>query len=212
MGLLSAIAGLLTPLALAVLDDLVVEAASLRAAQILPWWHALLRVFEVVSGAVVHHLLGPLVFAAAALASALRPRWRRYTRPLVFIALCWTLTILGVALFKIPFGRLRPHQHLTLPSARAVSAFFRGGSSFPSDHAAQVFGLALPIALLLPRGRILLLAAAALITFARVAVRDHYLADVLASLAWAALVTWLLAKWLLPEPPFAPRVSRPRRA
>ena len=211
MGLLSAVAGLLTPIALALLDDLVVQAITLHAGKLVPWWRALLHVFEVASGKALHPLLGPLVVATAALVCALRARWRRYVRPLVFLALCWAVTLVGVAILNIPFGRLRPRDFLTMPGARAVSAFFRGGSSFPSGHGAHVFGLALPLALLLPRWRIALLALAALVAFARVAVNDHYLADVLASLAWAALVTWLLARVLLSESAGATRASRSRR-
>jgi membrane-associated phospholipid phosphatase len=212
MGLISAVAGVLTPIALAVLDDLVVQASSLHAAHVFPWWKTVLHGFEVVSGAVVHPLFGPLVVATAALVCAARAPWRPYARPLVFVALCWTTTLVGVAILKIPFGRLRPRDLLTTPNAGAISAFFRGGGSFPSAYAAHAFGLALPLAILLPRWRILLLVVAVLVAFARVANNDHYLADVLASLALAALVTWLLARMLLPDSAGAARISRPRRA
>jgi membrane-associated phospholipid phosphatase len=212
MGLLSAVAGVLTPIALAVLDDVVVQASTLRVAHVPPWWSRLLHGFEIASGAVVHPLFGPVVVATAALLCALSARWRPYVRPLVFIAVCWTVTLVGVAVLKIPFGRLRPRELLTMPGAGAVSAFFRGGGSFPSGYAAHVFGLALPLSLLFPRWRIVLLVVAVLVAFARVATNDHYLADVLAALAVAALVTWLMALMLLPDAAPAAKVSRPRRA
>jgi membrane-associated phospholipid phosphatase len=212
MGLISAIAGVLTPIALAVLDDVVVQASTLRVAHVPPWWSRLLHGFEIASGAVVHPLFGPLLVAAAALVCAIRAQWRPYTRSLIFVALCWTVTLVGVNILKMPFGRLRPRDLLTTPGVGAVSAFFRGGGSFPSGYAAHAFGLALPLALLLARWRTLVLAVAVLVVFARVATNDHYLADVLASLALAALVTWLLAWMLLPDAASASKVRRPRRA
>jgi membrane-associated phospholipid phosphatase len=66
--------------------------------------------------------------------------------------------------------------------------------------------------LLFPRWAILFLGLAALVAVARVAVNDHYVADVLASLAWAALVTWLLARLLVPRTLAPPKSTRARRA
>jgi membrane-associated phospholipid phosphatase len=40
---------------------------------------------------------------------------------------------------------------------------------------------------------------AAFVAVARVAVNDHYPSDVLAGMAWAALVTWASARILLPK-------------
>jgi len=212
MGTLSAIAALLTPLVSLIVDDLVVNASALHTASLTPFWNDLIRGFEAITGMAVNGFLGPALLGAAALVCTIYKPWQKQVRPLIFVAACWALTRLGVVLLKLPFGRLRPHHVLASPDTSALSAFFRGGRSFPSGHAAHAFGLCLPLSLLFPRWAILFLGLAALVGIARIAVNDHYVADVLASLAWAALVTWLLARLLVPRTLAPPQSTRARRA
>jgi membrane-associated phospholipid phosphatase len=212
MATLSAIAALLTPLASLMVDDLVVNASTLHTASVAPFWRDLIRGFEAITGMAVNNFLGPVLLGAAAMVCAVYKPWQRQVRPLVFVAACWALTRLGVTILKLPFGRLRPHHVLAGHDTNALSAFFRGGGSFPSGHAAHAFGLCLPLSLLFPRFAILFLGLAALVAIARVAVNDHYVADVLASLAWAALVTWLLASLLVPHTLAPPKSISTRRA
>jgi membrane-associated phospholipid phosphatase len=212
MGTLSAIAALLTPLVSLVVDDLVVNTSALHTASFAPFWNDLIRGFEAITGMAVNDFLGPALLGAAALVCTVHKPWQKQVRPLVFVAACWALARLGVGLLKLPFGRVRPHRRLAEHDVGAVSAFFRGGGSFPSGQAAHAFGLCLPLSLLFPRWAILFLGLAALVAVARVAVNDHYVADVLASLAWAALVTWLLARLLVPRTLAPPKSTRARRA
>jgi membrane-associated phospholipid phosphatase len=212
MATLSAIAALLTPLVSLIVDDLVVNASALHSASFAPFWNDLIRGFEAITGMAVNNFLGPALLGAAALVCALYKPWQKQVRPLIFVAACWALTRLGVVLLKLPFGRLRPHHVLAGHDMTALSAFFHGGGSFPSGHAAHAFGLCLPLSLVFPRWAILFLGLAALVAIARVAVNDHYVADVLASLAWAALVTWMLAWLLVPRTLAPPKSTRTRRA
>jgi membrane-associated phospholipid phosphatase len=212
MGTLSAIAALLTPLVSLVVDDLVVNSSALHTATFTPFWNDLIRGFEAITGMAINNFLGPALLAVTALVCTAYQPWRKQVRPLVFVAACWALSRLGASLLKESFGRLRPHHVLAAHDMSAASAFFRGGGSFPSGHAAHAFGLCLPLSLLFPRYGILFIGLAALVAIARVAVNDHYVADVLASLAWAALVTWLLARLLVPRTLAPPQSTRARRA
>ena len=114
MGAVAAVAGLLAPIALAILDDVVVNASTLHAASLAPWWRALLKFSGLVTGMVVHHFLGPLVVAAAALVCALYAPWRRYARPLVFVALCWAIAWVGMGIFGHRSARPRSHARAAL--------------------------------------------------------------------------------------------------
>ena len=99
---------------------------------------------------------------------------------------------------KNVFERVRPAEFL---KSRAPEDFFvDGGSSFPSGHSAFYLGLFLPLALLFPRYKWLLIGFAALASLARVLELDHYLSDILASAFVATLLVFLFAKWLRVQP------------
>ena len=67
--------------------------------------------------------------------------------------------------------------------------------SFPSGHTNTAFALALSVSFLLPRWRIGLLTAAAVVGFSRVALNAHFFTDVLGGAALAVLTTWWLRQW-----------------
>jgi len=114
--------------------------------------------------------------------------WRR-RRPLAarlaLVGLANLLAHLASALGKSAFGRLRPY---VIAEQGWNDLFFAGGRSFPSGHTAYYLGLALPCALLFRRGWLALLPAL-FVAAARVLVNDHFLGDVLASLAIVCAVT-----------------------
>lgn len=90
---------------------------------------------------------------------------------------------------KFGFGRLRPGEWL----ARGGDAWFRdGGYSFPSGHVTLFGSIAIPIAVMYPRARPLLVVVAFAMC-ARVAVNAHFLSDVLGGLALTAALTWACA-------------------
>ena len=88
---------------------------------------------------------------------------------------------------KFGLGRLRPSQWL----AKGGDTWFRdGGYSFPSGHVTLFASIVIPLAVVYPRTRPLLVVVAFAMC-ARVAVNAHFVSDVLAGLALTALVTWL---------------------
>lgn len=126
--------------------------------------------------------LGLALLALATLA------WRRQ-RPLAarlaLVGLVNLLAHLVVGLAKPVLGRLRPY---VIAEQGWIDLFFAGGRSFPSGHTAYYLGLALPCALLFRRGWMALVPALFVAT-ARVLVNDHFLGDVLGSLAITCAVT-----------------------
>jgi membrane-associated phospholipid phosphatase len=88
---------------------------------------------------------------------------------------------------KFGFGRLRPTQWL----AKGGDSWFRdGGFSFPSGHVTLFGSIAIPLAVMYPRLRPLLVVVAFAMC-ARVCVNAHFLSDVLGGLALTAALTWL---------------------
>lgn len=68
--------------------------------------------------------------------------------------------------------------------------------SFPSGHATTFFSLAMAVALLSGRGKVALLALAALLTLTRPLVGAHYLSDAIAGAVIGIAITLLLCRWL----------------
>ena len=82
--------------------------------------------------------------------------------------------------------RLRPFEVLAVGGWD--SQWFRThGSSFPSGHAAHFWGLFFPLALVRPRLAMWFLPVPLFISAARIAVNDHFLSDVAAAAAIAAV-------------------------
>jgi membrane-associated phospholipid phosphatase len=129
---------------------------------------------------------GLLVFAGLTVMA-----WKRWTvgRLLLFIGLAHVTARFMVGIMKPPFSRLRPYEVLSADGAWHDTWFAAIGNSFPSGHAVHFWSLFFPLALLFPRYWIPLAVLPALVSAARVLMNDHYLSDVLASLAAAALVT-----------------------
>lgn len=107
-------------------------------------------------------------------------RWRAAARLLLFVSLSQLTTRLIAGVLKNVFLRERPLDG---------RFFVDGGSSFPSGHAAHFWGLFFALAIAFPRLRIPALVLAVLVSVARVIVNDHFIGDVVASAAIAALVT-----------------------
>jgi membrane-associated phospholipid phosphatase len=113
---------------------------------------------------------------------------------LLFVG-CTHFTVRLVAgVLKEVFHRLRPYE--VLASRRWDDQFFTAhGGSFPSGHAAHFWALFFPLAFLFPAARIPLLILPVFIVIARVGVNDHWLSDIFASIAIAAVVT-ILFVWV----------------
>jgi len=155
---------------------------------------------EVVSGMTVSKFaLGFALIAAGVVAYVVRG-WRAAAAPLLYVGATHFIARLAAGVLKNVFGRLRPYE------AHGVDTWFAGGGSMPSGHAIHWWALFFPCAYLFPRWRWLLLPIPVLISIARVLVNDHYVGDVVASAALAALTAWSLspfarARFLAPVRP-----------
>ena len=156
--------------------------------------------FDLVLGREISKFLlcGVLVLAGAVLAPMMRTR--DAGRALLYVGNVQLLATLLTGMLKNVSGRLRPFEVLAGGDWNAT--WFAGGSAFPSGHAGFYFGLCLPLACLFPEWRWPLLILAWFIAVARVVDNVHYVADVGASIAIAALLAWSLA-------PVAGRAWRP---
>jgi membrane-associated phospholipid phosphatase len=124
----------------------------------------------------------------------------RFGRALAFAGVVQLATIEIAWLVKDWFGRLRPFQVIAHDDWNHM--WFSGGSSFPSGHNAFFWGLFLPLAYAYPKLRIPLLIVPVYIALARIDENFHFLSDVLAAIALAALVTLAFAsvsgRWIRP--------------
>ncbi len=100
---------------------------------------------------------------------------------------------LSASLIKNILGRARPKFFDELGSvAFQPFTFDYAYASFPSGHATTIVALAMALALLWPRGRVYLLAAAGWVAASRFLLGSHYLSDALAGAALGAAFPWLL--------------------
>lgn len=139
------------------------------------------------SGKEVSKFLLGGVLAVAGLLFVGPVRSRPIGGALLFVGLVQLASTLVSGVSKNLFGRLRPYE--LLETGAWDHQWFLDGSSFPSGHAGFYFGLFLPLAYLLPRWRWPLLAVPFFIAVARVEANDHFVSDVAASIALAALLT-----------------------
>jgi membrane-associated phospholipid phosphatase len=140
-----------------------------------------------------------VLFGAGVLGWLIRRR-SFFARALIFTGSV-QLTVIGCAwLIKNAFGRLRPYEIIAHGDWHHL--WFAGGNSFPSGHVAYFCGLFFPLAYLFPRYRIPLLIVPVYIVIERIDENFHFLSDVLASVALAALVTLAaaiaLGRWIQP--------------
>jgi undecaprenyl-diphosphatase len=97
----------------------------------------------------------------------------------VFVSVGGAGLIANIA--KNIIGRARPKLFETMgPLEFKLFAFSPDYASFPSGHATNIFAFATVIAMLWPRGRVLLYAVAVWIAASRVLIGQHYFTDVVA--------------------------------
>jgi membrane-associated phospholipid phosphatase len=191
------IAAALCLLSMALLDGRLALAIASLPAGSTRWIGQVVSAFEISFGIRIWPYLYGVLIAAAGLVT-----WRTtplLSRALLFVGLSHVTARFLSDILKPPFSRLRPFQ--AIENGVWHDTFFAaGGNSFPSGHAIHVWSLFFPLALLFPRYTLPLAIIPLLISAARVAVNDHYLSDVLASAALAAIVTWAYATAVLRDP------------
>lgn len=137
--------------------------------------------------AVSKYLIG-FVLLALGLVLQASPTRRSTANLLVALAVAHMASRLIAGILKNVFGRSRPYE-LIVSQQWEHSFFVKGGSSFPSGHAAHFWGFFFVLAFAFPRWRIPLLLIPTFVTVARVVVGDHFAGDVLAGMAIAAFVS-----------------------
>lgn len=185
LALLSVVLAVLSALSIAFLDVTVARAVAEMPESLHAFFRTGTHWIDVLSTKKL--LNSALGLALLTLAAGLwrQPERRALAARLAVVGLGNMLAHLVVGLLKPQFGRLRPYQI----ESDYIDRFFAGGRSLPSGHTAYYWGFALPCALLFPRARFAVLAPATFIALARVLVNDHFVGDVLASLAITAAVT-----------------------
>lgn len=137
------------------------------------------------------------VLLATGLLLARRPATRDAGRFLGIVGGIHMTARLIAGVLKVPFGRARPYEVLASGDRdhQWEHQWFGDGGSFPSGHAVHFWALLFPIAWRWPRTRIPLLVATLFVSLSRIVVNDHYLGDVLASIAIAAFMTAGFLDW-----------------
>lgn len=143
--------------------------------------------FDKISGKEISKFLLGFILIGIGIILLIIKQTRLYSFPLLFIGLSQFTSTLLAGVSKNLFGRLRPYE--LLANNGSDHAWFAGGGSFPSGHTGFYFGLFLPLAYLFPRWWLPLMIVPFFIAIARIAANDHFLSDVTASMALAALVT-----------------------
>ena len=163
---------------------------------------------EVVSGMTVSKFaLGLAMILAGAILLIWKPV-RHLGWVFLFIGCTHFTTRLITGVLKEVFQRLRPYE--VLANNVSGSGFFSAhGGAFPSGHTTHFWALFFPLAYLFPKARIPLLIVPLFIAVARIGMNDHWLSDVLASIAICAAVTVLFI-WIFRWPPVG--AAGPNRA
>jgi len=151
-------------------------------------WETGLQMMDFLSlKGISNFLLGPILLIAGGVLLLLRATRRNGWMFLYVGAVQFTSTVVA-DLAKPLIGRLRPDEAIA-----GVDKWLVGGNAFPSGHTAFYAGLFFPLMLIAPRWTFLFAIPPLYVAAARVLENDHYLSDVTASLALAALVTGGLA-------------------
>lgn len=146
-------------------------------------WGLLLPVFTWAFG--IGLVLGMITCVAV-------PRWRHHAHAWAFVAATHLISRIAMVELKGATLRLRPGQWLS----RGGDTFFREGSgwAFPSGHVTSFASVVIPIVVLFPRARPLLLVVAYVMA-ARIVANAHWLSDTLSAITLVCLVTWCCG-WL----------------
>lgn len=120
--------------------------------------------------------------SVAVLLGILLQAWRTKSAALktAFVQLLAVLLLCSLTTASIKHLLPRERPFVSYPDIQKLSQ--AGSSSFPSGHTTEVFSLAITLALLFPRWRLLAFAWALLIAYTRMALGVHYPLDVLAGI------------------------------
>lgn len=119
----------------------------------------------------------------------------QFAKGFYFAGVTFFVCRLSAGMLKNVFLRLRPST--LFDGSHDGGAFFLNGSSFPSGHAAHFWGFVIPLVLLFPGMRYILIIPV-LISLSRVMVNDHFVSDILGSMILCVVISsflhWLMIK------------------
>ena len=151
---------------------------------------------EVITGYPISKYLPALVATSIGIGIQMSRKNLLTARYFYFVGLVFFFSRLISGVLKNVFLRIRPEAFLG-NNGNSNTFFIEGGNSFPSGHAAHFWGLFLPLAIIFPRYRYLLLVPPMLISIARVGVNDHFLSDVLASTFISIGICFIIKRLLI---------------
>jgi membrane-associated phospholipid phosphatase len=153
-------------------------------------WNPTVKILEYIVGISPSPWAVPIVLTGGVLVTLAVARWHRHAPSWMYVALVYLLARNLMGWGKTLTGRYRPRQWLLFGGE--TWGHLGDGASFPSGHVVVIAGLVLPLAVIAPRTRPLLVVVP-FIMIARVAVLEHFVSDVLGGLALTALVAWACA-------------------
>lgn len=144
-------------------------------------WHAVLHVLEYMIGIEPWEWIGVVVLATGSLAALV---YKRGAVPWVAVTISHLLANNLTMWLKFAFGRIRPHMW------HGGATWFHHGTSFPSGHMTLFASIVLPIVVLYPRLRALLIVPI-FVACARVMMSAHFVSDVVGGFALCCAITAL---------------------
>jgi membrane-associated phospholipid phosphatase len=169
-------------------------------------WDRILAILEYFAGIEPSPWTVPIVLTGGVLLTLAVARWYRHARSWMYTAIVYLLARNLMGWSKTLTGRYRPTQWLKLGGG--TFGHLGDGIAFPSGHVVMMAGLVLPLAVIAPRTRPLLVVIA-FIMAARVAVLAHFVSDVFGGLALTALIAWACAPIM--ASPARPATAAPAR-
>ena len=149
-------------------------------------WLLLLPAFKLASAMVL--VLGMVVAVAV-------PRWRNQAPVWMYLAGVHVISRFMMIHLKDATGRLRPTEWLR----RGGATFWRDdGISFPSGHVVLFASIVIPVIVIWPRTRPLIVIVG-FVMLARLAANAHFVSDVIAGVSLVTVVAWALGCVLRPR-------------
>jgi len=143
----------------------------------------------------LHKLALPIALVVGMLVMVSVKPWRRHAPAWMFVAGVHLVSRLTTSWFKDGTGRLRPGSWQKQGGDETFG--WAGGVSFPSGHVVLFASLIIPLIVVFPRLRPLLVVVG-FVALARVAVNAHFVSDVIAAITLVSLWTWAVGGLVRP--------------
>lgn len=159
------------------------------------FWDAGLRILEWILGLPFFPLFAPVLLVVAMLVAMAVPRFRVHAPVFMVLAGTHVFARFFTGRLKDLTGRLRPSEWLRLGGD---DTFYRDGIAFPSGHVALFASIVIPLAIMFPRARPLLVIVV-YVCLARILANAHWVSDTLGAITLVTLVAWMLSVLVRPR-------------